>query len=222
MDDKVILSVDFAAAKLGPSLCALNASIKELTAFISSVPSADLEKPPFDQYNFTEIATTLRTAHEAELTVALDRWNDVLKPSCAQIAKAFPEGWQAKAIDSYDADFVRTRILSQTVINAMGTQFHGFDVWVRSMEKNTEMYDEYKKRHGEDLQTCVEIIGNAVAMTATILAYNAMVFKWPKLSGLERRQSKKDLVKKLKGKLGKWAEIPAPLNDRMTAAISGK
>ena len=222
VEDKAILQVDFAAAKLGPSLCELNAAIKELMGFVSTLPGADLEKPPFIEYNFTEVTNTLRTAHEAELEVALNRWNDVLTSSCTQIATAFPEGWQAKAIDSYDIEFIKTRILSQTLIDKMGSDFHKFDVWLRSMEKNTEMYEEYKKRHEKDLQSNVQIIADAVAMTATILAYNTMVFKWPKMGNNERRQGKKDLVKKIKLKLGKWAELPAALNDRMTAAISGK
>lgn len=222
VDEASLLKTDLEAAKLAPALVCLRHRIEGFATFIAGLPGADLEKEPLVAFNFPEVVSTLTKLHETEQNVAIDRWKDVLRASCTEIQKAFPKDWKKKCVESYDQEFVRSKILVQSIIDQLGQDYSVCSTWLKSLDKITPICDAFKLRYKEDLESVRSTVDDAVSLTATILAYNLLVFRFPKMESAQRRQGIQDLKKKVAKKLGKTAVVPDDVIDRLTEAISGK
>ena len=129
-----------------------------------------------------------------EQHIAIDRWKDMLCAQCSKISKAFPDEWKKKCIETYDPDFVRSKVLVQSIIDHLGQDYSTISAWLRSLDKITPICTAFTERFKDELALCRETVADAAALTATILAYNILVFRFPKMTSNERRQSF----------LGKW------------------
>ena len=223
IEESSVLKVDLESARLGPALCMLSASVKELAAYMSSVPSAELNKEPLVKYNFPEIIQSLEALHKQELHIAIDRWKDIATALCKSVRAAIPTQWKEKALNDYDEKYVRSKLLQQSVLADLGSDYSHLNSWFKSLEKNDEICAAFQARWEEELKQCKATTAEAVDLTSAILSYNTMIFKYPQIKTPEhRRQAYKDVKKKIKTKLGKSTEIPEKIQERMLAAISGK
>ena len=223
VEERSVLKVDLESARLGPALCKLSASVKELAAYMSSVPSAELNKDPLAKYNFPEIIQSLEALHKQELHTAIDRWKDIATALCKCVRAAIPTQWQEKALNDYDEKYVRSKLLQQSVLENLGSDYSFLNSWFKSLEKNEEIYAAFLNRWEEEMKQCKATTAEAVDLTSAILSYNTMIFKYPKITAENRRQAYKDAKKQIKRKLGKSTdEIPEKIQERMLAAISGK
>ena len=222
VDESSLLKTDLEGARLAPALVRLRQCIEGFATFIASLPGADLEKEPLAAYNFSEAVSTLTDLQRTEQNIAIDRWKDILCAQCSEISKAFPDQWKQKCIETYDPDFVRSKVLVQSIIDQLGQDYSTISAWLRSLDKITPICTAFTERFKDELASCRETVADAMALTATILAYNILVFRFPKMTSNERRQSIKDLKKRVSKKLGKHAVIPEEVVERLTQAISGK
>ena len=222
VEEVALLQCDLENARLAPALISLSSSIKSFATFISGLASADLGKEPLEKYKFPDATKTLTDIFEHEMQLAIDRWKDVLVGACTEIKKAFPANWKEKSITAYDVDYVKGKLLVQTVIDKLGNDYGPIGHWLRSLDK--ECHDSirvaFEKRWEAELKECRTVISDAVALTCVILSYNVLTFAMPKQTSVKRRQSVKDLRKKLKVKFGKKCEIPDEVSLRLTDAIS--
>ena len=159
-----------------------------------------------------------------EMNIAIDRWEGVLSGACTEIKKAFPQNWREKSVTKYDVDYVKGKLLVQSVIDKLGNDYGSIGHWLRSWDKDSmePIRLAFEMRWETELKEVRTVIKDAVELTCTILSYNIFTFKFPKQSSGERRQSIKDLRKKLKTKFGKKCEIPEEVAARLTEAISAK
>ena len=224
VEEMALLQCDLETAKLAPALNSLSHSIKSFTEYISGLASADLAKDPLVKYKFPEAVKGLTDICENEMQLAIDRWKDVLAGACTEIKKVFPPSWKEKSIKQYDVDFVKSKLLVQSVVDKLGNHYGPIGQWLRSLDKDCmePIRVAFESRWEEELKECRTVITDAVELTCTILSYNILTFKMPKQTSAMRRQSIKDLRKKLKSKFGKACEIPEEVASRLTEAISGK
>ena len=222
VDESTILKMDLQAGRLAPALVTLSESNKSLASFLAAVPASDAEKEPFAKLNLPNAVQELDQYYTFELHRAVDRWKDCIMSVATDVQGALPPEWRAKSVDTYDTDFVKNKILVQSLINDLGTDFCDVAKWLKSLDKIELIKAAFEARWPEEISSCRKAIGDANDITATILSYNVLVFQFPKKDSGQRRQIVKDLKKKLKMKLGPKAEIPSAISDRLTLAISGK
>ena len=224
VEEMALLQCDLETAKLAPALNSLSLAIKSFTAYISGLASADLAQEPLAMYKFPEATQQLTTLFDNEMNIAIDRWKDVLAGACAEINKAFPQNWRDKSITKYDVDYVKGKLLVQSVIDKLGNDYGPIGHWLRSLDKEImePIRLAFEKRWETELKEIRTVIKDAVELTCTILSYNILTFKFPKQSSGERRQSIKDVRKMVKTKFGKKCEIPDEVAARLTEAISAK
>ena len=87
----------------------------------------------------------------------------------------------------------------------------GFDEWRKG--------DAFKEAHKQSVEEFETVLTDACDLSATILAYNVLIHQFPKKSQNDRRQSLKDLRKKLKAKIGKSYSMPSQVSDRLQQAV---
>ena len=205
IDDVSLLKTDLQQAKLGPALCTFKASVEELATYIAFVPSAEISAEPMNKYFWSDIIRSLDALHQQELNIAIDRWKDLCVNLCNDIRQAFPDQWKAKAIDTYDEQYVRGKVLQQSVIDGLGSDYSYLNLWFKGLEEIKPIHEAFQKRWETELKHCKEATIDAVDLTATILCYNTMIFNLPKQSPGERRQSYKDVKIKSKPNLeSRW------------------
>ena len=194
VDDMALLKVDLGKAKLGPALLTLSDKIKEFAVFVSSLPRVSLEKEPLSPYALPNVVKTLNDIHEKDAHTAIDRWKDILVTQCNILkTKALPENWKKKCVETYDVDYVKNKLLTQSVFDNLGSDYPVLADWLISLDKCNHVCELFSKRWAAELKDCRQTVGDAVALVTTILAYNVLVYKFPKQSSADRRQSLKDV-----------------------------
>ena len=223
VDDCAIIRVTLEGAKLGPVLEQLEASTKEYAAFLSNVPRADHEHETFKKFNLQDMTRQLDALRETETNKALDRWHTALSAVCSGLSSIIPEGWKLKAIDAFDSEWVKSKLLTQSMINNLGSDFMHVHRWLEGLVKITSVHKAFSNRYEEDLDSFKEVIANTRLLVGCVLAYNLLLNKFSKasVSTIEKRQAWKDLKKKIKSKLD-GEMLPDKVVDRMLAAISSK
>ena len=222
VDDVAVLKVELDKGNFASALVELDGKIKSFGMFVSALHQIDLQEEPLSPYMMPQTIKTLEQTLETEWFTAIDRWKDVCEVACRQIRPAFPDDWKAKCVDGYEADFVKSKLLTQAVFDKLGTDYQSLAVWLRSLERCPETKALFNKRWKDELEEIQKVSADSISFAATILAYNVLIFKFPKAKGDTRRQAVKDVKKRIKTKLGKQAEIPQQVSDRLSAAISGK
>ena len=222
VDDTGLLKMELDKAKLAPAIAKLHSHTKLFNVFISSLPQRDLQQAPLAEYDFPQVVTRLDEMLEFETNTSIDRWKDVCVTVTSSIKGVFPDNWKAKCVTSYDIDWVKSHLLTQSVFTDLGTDYQFLAVWLKSLTKCDFMQAKFEERYAEALAEIKNVSTDSVAFAATILAYNVLIYKFKGQDSLKRRQEVKDVKKKIKTKLGKDANIPNEVNDRLMAAISGK
>ena len=223
VDDVAMLKSDPQTARLAPALQALKSSTRDVSLFLANVPQETLQTETFALYKFTTATDQLETIYTTELNKALDRWKACLEVVCQQLTSVTPSDWKDKALDSYDKTFIDSRILVQTLITGLGTDYPPACACLTALETNSEpIMTAFTERWDKEVKGFKAILSDTRDLVSCILAYNVMQNKFPKATAADRRQSFKDLKKKLKSKFGKTYEMPAKIADRVQAAINDK
>ena len=222
VEETGLLKVEADKAKLAPSLAILDEHIKNFAAYMTSLPQAQLQQEPFAAYAFPNVVQQLNGLFEKVAHAAIDRWRDVCMTTIASIKDVFPEGWKAKCVTTFDMEWVKSKMLNKAVFENLGSDYQFLAMWLRSLDRCPVAKELFEKRWAEELAEIRSVSADSLSFASTILAYNVLIYKFPKLGSPERRQSIKDVTKKIRTKLGKEAEIPREVRDRMMAAISGK
>ena len=218
----VILKIDAQSAKLARALVNFVTLTKTLASFLAALPAGAAENNNLAFYNLSDALQELDEQYKFELHRALDRWKDCLMSVATQIQEALPQDFRAKCVETYDPDFVKNKILTQSLINSLGTDFVDASRWLKSLDKVEQIKSAFAERWPGENTTIAQAVADANDLTSTILSYNVLIYQFPKKTSEKRRQIIKDLKKKLSSKLGPKAKIPQPIMDRLTEAISGK
>ena len=222
VDESSILKMDLQSGRLAPALVTFSTSIRSLASFLAALPGSAAEKEPLCTYSLASAVKDLDGLHLLELHRAVDRWKESLTAIGTELENAFPPEWRAKCVDTYDVEFVKSKILVQTLIDDLGTEFVDCSKWLKSLDKIEPVKAAFEARWEAELKAVRKNVKDANDITSAILSYNVLVYQFPKKKSDQRRQIVKDLKKKLKVKLGPKAEIPTEISDRLTMAISGK
>ena len=220
MEEIALLKTDPVKARLAPAIAELSTAITRFSAFIANIPSDELSSKSFAPYKFEDMARQAAALHESEKIRALDRWHTALDAVCQQLRKVLPKDWRPKTIAEYDVEYVASRILVQSLITGLGSDYVSASTWLAGLQEIESVWDAYKTRHEKSVDSITETLKDTRDIVSCILGYNMMLYKWPKVSATERRQQLKDLRKKLKGKLGKKYDMPEGMANRLQANVA--
>ena len=186
------------------------------------MPQETVQSDAFAQYKFTTATDQLEAIYTKELNKALDRWKACLETVCHQLDSVTPSDWKEKVLYYDDEPYIRSRILVQTLITGLGNDYVPASTWLKALEVMEPIMLAFKERWKAEVQGFITTFESTRDVVACILAYNVMVNTFPKTSASDRRQSIKDLKKKLQHNFGKSYEMPANMSDRVPALIHDK
>ena len=118
---------------------------------------------------------------------------------CSGLSDVIPHDWRSKTIATFDATYVRSKILSRDLISRLGTDYLVASSWLTSAadDKLVVVYNAMKTSFGDDIAEYHVTLANTRDLVAAILLYNVMIHKFvPTLSATDRRQALKDTKKK--------------------------
>ena len=224
IEEQSLLKTEPDKVRLAPALSELLAIGKQSTSFLASIPRDTLASTEFEQYKKPlDYARQITALQDAEVTKAVGRWHSALEVVCNALSNKFPDRWRARAIDEHDEDFVKNKVLQQSLISSMGTDYLSATQWVACFKKNFQsMVDAFEEQHKGEFTKFEAILGDSCDLSATTLAYNVMLHQFPKKSQSDRRQALKDLKKKFRTKIGKGYDMPQALSDRMLQHVNMK
>ena len=162
------------------------------------MPQETFQSDAFAQYKFTTATDQLEAIRTKELNKALDRWKACLETVCHQLDSVTPSDWKEKVLDSYHEPYVRSRILVQTLITELGNDYVPASTWLKALEAREPPMLAFDERWKAEVQGFITSLESTRDLVACILAYNIMLNKCLKASASDKRQSFKDLKKKLK------------------------
>ena len=221
VDDTALLRISVTEAKLAPKFVECDTFIKEFTAFYANIPPADTEHATFAQYKFQEMTKQLHVLADAQMNVALDRWRCALDTACKPIKQSLPDSWKSKVVDTMDEEYIRSHILVQSLISAMGNDYIQIKEWLDGLNNVEMVHTAFVNKWKGEVEDHITTIEDARQLVACILAYNTILNKFGKQTIVERRQAWKDIRKKIKTKL-KGDCTPEAVINRAQKAISGK
>ena len=105
-----------------------------------------------------------------------------------------PENWRRKAVVIYDAEFVKTKIIVPSLIEALGSDYVPLSVWLTSLGKQTVMNEHFQNPWGGELKLINETSEATLELVAVMLAYTTLIHRFPKASPTERRQYLRDCL----------------------------
>lgn len=222
VDEAALLKTDATSARLAPTLAELSDKTREFVLFLSNVPAATINSEAFAPYKFSNVAEQLDQFYQSELKKATDRWCGVFSGVCDSLNDVIPPDWKEKALDSEDRTFINNKILVQSLIGGLGSDYLSATSWLSSLEVIPAIYKAVQEAWGDSLVHYKTTLYDTRNLAAVILGYNCIISKFPKASAADRRQFAKDLKKRLKTKFGKDYEMPQAMADRIAAAISAK
>ena len=71
---------------------------------------------------------------------------------------------------TYDADYVKNKILVQSLINSLGTDFVDAAKWLKSLDKLEHIKSAFEERWAEENTSITQALADANDLTATILS----------------------------------------------------
>ena len=176
----VILKIDAQSAKLAPALVNFVALTKTLASFLAALPAGAAKNNHLAFYNLSDALQELDQQYTFELRRALDRWKDCLMSVATQIQEALPQDFRAKRVETYDPDFVKNKILTQSLINSLGTDFVDAAKWLKSLDKLEHIKSAFAERWAEENTSITQALADANDLTSTILSYNVLIYQFPK------------------------------------------
>ena len=223
IEEPALLKTPPDQARLAPALSQILTIGKDFASFLASIPRDALSSDEFKIYKPLDFTRQITELQEAEVVKAVGRWHSALEVVCNALSTKFPDRWRARAIDEHDEDFVKNKVLQQTLIANLGTDYLTATQWIACLKKDfVSMAEKFEEHHKGELAKFEDVLGDCCDLSGTILAYNVMLHQFPKKSQAERRQAFKDLKKKLKAKIGKSYDLPQALNDRVLQHVNMK
>lgn len=222
VDIKAVLRMELSKAGLGPALESLSSAIKSLTDYVATLAQSELESEVMAVYKFQDMPPKLDLVLELEVKKAVDRWREALREVAEQVESSMPENWKVRCIDTCDAEYIKSRILTKELVDAVGSDYAHASKWTEGIDALDVVKKGFDLHHSADLLKYCQLLADARSLVSCVLAYNCLFHRYPKQSSSERRQSWKDLKKKLRAKFGEAASLPAKVGDRLQAGISGK
>ena len=166
----VILKIDAQSAKLAPTLVNFVTLTKTLASFLAALAAGVAENKHLANYNLSDALQELDQQYTFELHRALDRWKDCLMSVATQVQEALPQDFRAKSVETYDADYVKNKILVQSLINGLGTDFVDAAKWLKSLDKLEHIKSAFEERWAEENTSITQALADANDLTATILS----------------------------------------------------
>ena len=77
--------------------------------------------------------------------------------------------WKKKAIETYDPDFVRSKLFIQAIIDQLGSEYSTINAWLKSLDKVTDICSAFEERWKEELQSIRNTVSDATTLVSTIL-----------------------------------------------------
>ena len=221
VDESSLLRTDAASARLAPTLASLSTEAREFTCFLANIPQASASSDAFGPYKFSNMSEQITRIYEGELRKATDRWGGVFATVCSNLQAVIPAEWKEKALQEEHSTYVNSKLLVQSLITGLGSDYLHGTAWLASLETIPLVFAAFKAGC-EDFDKFKTVLSDTRDLIAVILGYNTITNKFPKASQAERRQFAKDLKKKLRSKFGKDYEMPQAMSDRIAAKINAK
>ena len=79
-----------------------------------------------------------------------------------------------------DVEFVKSKILVQTLIDDLGTEFVDCSKWPKSLDKIEPAKAAFEARWEAELKAVRKNVKDANDITSAILSYNVLVHQFPK------------------------------------------
>ena len=127
---------------------------------VIEVDDAALLKTDCDKARLAPQLASLETIHTKQLFKAIDRWHGALEGVTSDQQKVIPTEWKEKALNEYDQSYVDSKILVQSLITGLGSEYTAASSWLLSLTKIPYVYAELKKRR--------KIMSRPTALSSTI------------------------------------------------------
>ena len=219
-----LLRMDPVQAKLAPSFISLDTHIKSFTCFKSTLSEAELASALMAPYKLELMTTQLDHQLRVQMEKAIARWKEALTLVQDRVVPALPEHWKARVVESCDETFINNKILTKALVDSLGSDYQAACTWIAGIHSTKlELIPcSFATLHVGFLKQVTDVVHDARALVSCVLGYNILYNRMPKQSALERRQSLKDLKKKIKAKFGSDTVLPPKVLDRLSSAIAGK